>query len=213
MLRSTLVIGLLPVWTPTVAALEERFAPACVHGIAGMRGRRPSNCRSSATLLVRLRASAVQAELIDPAVQRGARQIEELRRLRDVASRAGERALQHGPFGGVDVVAFGMSAPMTSAAGRGRAKVCASMPSASRAARVAPTTRSSRSTASNAGPARSAAGASRIRARGKARRKFSASIARAASDTAAAISFTKPSVRSARHDETSSAAASSPRSS
>ena len=43
--------------------------------------------------------------------------------------------------------------------------------------------------------------------------KFSTSIARAASKTAVAISLAKPSVRSARHEETSSAAPRSPRSS
>ena len=50
-------------------------------------------------------------------------------------------------------------------------------------------------------------GATRTRASGKARRKASASMRRAASCTATAISPTNASVRSARHDETSSAAA------
>ena len=103
-----------------------------------------------------------------------------------------------------------LRAPMRSAAGIGRASVCALMPSASRAARVAPTTRSSPSTASSERPRVRRRAASRMRASGKARRKFSASIARAASATAVAISRTKPSVRSARQEETSSAAASSP---
>ena len=50
-------------------------------------------------------------------------------------------------------------------------------------------------------------GATRTRASGKARRKASASMRRAASCTATAINPANASVRSARHDDTSRAAA------
>ena len=53
-------------------------------------------------------------------------------------------------------------------------------------------------------------GANRKRAFGNASRKFSISIRRAASPTATAMRLTKPSVRSARQEDTSSAAASLP---
>ena len=100
--------------------------------------------------------------------------------------------------------------PRRSAAGNDFRMHACVIPSARRAARVAPTTRSSASTAIRALDPLSATGTTRMRALGYAKRKYSASIRVAASFAAIAMRLTKLSVRSARQDDTSSAAARCP---
>ena len=96
--------------------------------------------------------------------------------------------------------------PRRSAAGSDFCKHACEIPSAWQAARVAPMTRSSASTAIKALEPLSGTGTTRMRASGYARRKYSASIRVAASLTDTAMRLTTPSVRSDRHDDTSSAA-------
>ena len=151
---------------------------------------------------------AVKIQALQLSIEGGAAHAERSGGRRHIAIGPRQRPLQHAAFGAGKT--FDRScprAPRRSAAGNDFRRHASVIPSAWRAARVAPTTRSSASTAIRARrrPCRRP-GPPGCAPRGTPDGNIQPRSARPRRSTAMAMRLTKPSVRSARQDETSSAA-------